>query len=386
MQGDRLVAAEQTQLARQSKNWGLLFINLGTPDSTSVRDVRRYLREFLSDPRVIDISPVGRWLLLHLFILPFRPKKSAHAYEKVWTDRGSPLLVHGRDLVAKVSAALGDEVRVELAMRYQNPSIASALKRFRDRGIDRLVVFPLFPQYSSAAWGSAVEKLGVEANRLWNVPAIQVVPPFFDHPAFIGACAAQAKPVLNDLSPDHVVISFHGLPERHVVKSDETGGTHCLQADSCCDAIINANRNCYRAHSFATARLLATALDLKPDQYTVAFQSRLGRSPWIKPYTDLLINELAEKGVKRLAVLSPSLVADCLETLEEIAIRADADFKARGGEVLHLVPSLNSEDVWIKAVIEILHDALSLETGGFAGVGGRASEGPGAADPASVPS
>lgn len=343
--------------------WGLMLLNLGTPDSTETRDVRRYLREFLSDPRVIDISPIGRALLLNLIILPFRPSKSAEAYRKVWTDRGSPLLFHGLDLRDKVAAALGETVKVELAMRYQNPSVASALKKYHEAGIDRIMVFPMFPQYSAAAFGSAVEKVYAEADRHWNVPTIQVVPPFFDHPAFIGAVAEQARPVLDDLKPDRVVMSFHGLPERHVIKSDSTGGRHCLQSSGCCERIVAANRNCYRAQSFATARFLAENLNIPADQYEVAFQSRLGRSTWIKPYTDLRLNEIAEQGVKRVAVLSPSFVADCLETLEEIEIRALEDFRSHGGEELRLVPSLNSTDVWVQAVVEILEDAAPFGPG-----------------------
>ncbi len=347
--------------------WGLMLVNLGTPDSTSTGDVRRYLREFLSDPRVIDISAVGRWLLLNLIILPFRPKKSAEAYRKIWTGRGSPLRFHGWDLARKVQAELGDECLVELGMRYQNPSIAEVLRRFRVAGIDRIVVFPLFPQYSSAAWGSAVEKVYVEANRLWNVPVIQVVPPFYDHAAYIGACAARARPVLEEMRPDRVVMSYHGLPERHVIKSDETGGRHCLATEGCCEGMVSANRNCYRAQCYATSRALAAELELEEGAWEVTFQSRLGRSPWIKPYTDLRINELAEAGVKRVVVLSPSFVADCLETLEEMEIRGAEDFRAHGGEELRLVGSLNSEDIWVRGVVRILRDAwnaVSCRSGG----------------------
>ena len=334
-----------------------MLVNLGTPDTTKTSDVRRYLREFLSDPRVIDLSPLRRWLLLNLFILPFRPKASAAAYRKIWTAAGSPLLFHGLDLAEKVSAALGGEVRVELAMRYQNPSIRAVLTRFLEAGVDRIIVLPLFPQYSSAAWGSAVEKVFVEAGRLWNVPTIQVVPPFFDHPAFVEACAAAARPVLADLAPDRVLMSFHGLPERHVRKSDVARGTHCLESGDCCVSIVTANRYCYRAQCFATARAIASSLNLNANDYEVTFQSRLGRSPWIKPYTDIRINELAEAGVKRVAVLSPSFVADCLETIEEIGLRARDDFRKRGGEELRLVPSLNAGDLWVRALLDITRDA-----------------------------
>jgi len=331
-------------------------LNLGTPDSTQVACVRRYLREFLSDPRVIDIPRLSRFLLLNLVILPFRPKASAEAYRKVWTDRGSPLMFHGTDLVDRVARALGDDAQVELAMRYQNPSVAAALDRFRAAGVGDIVVLPLFPQYSSAAWGSAVEKVFVEVGCRWNVPSIHVVPPFYDHPAYLEACASVARPVLDDFEPDRILMSFHGLPERQVIKSDDAGGTHCLRRSDCCDKIGVVNRNCYRAQSFATARALAARLGLTADDYEVAFQSRLGRSPWIRPYTDVRVRELAHSGVRRLAVLSPSFVADCLETIEEIGMRAADDFVAHGGEALRLVPSLNSEPVWVDALLRILAD------------------------------
>jgi ferrochelatase len=334
-----------------------MLVNLGTPEAPEAGPVRRYLREFLGDPRVLDMNPLGRWLLLHLVILPFRPRRSAAAYRKIWTERGSPLLAHARDLAAKVAAALGEgAAEVEVAMRYGAPSIASALERFRARGTDRIVVFPLFPQRSSAAWGSAVAKVFAEAGRLQEVPALHVVPPFYDDPRFLAAAQAVARPALAAFRPDRVVMSFHGLPERQVRKSDPSGA-HCLGSASCCDAIVAANRQCYRAQCFATARALAARLDLVPGSYDVAFQSRLGREPWIRPYFDRLVRELAGRGVKRLAVLSPAFVADCLETLEEIGIRAREDFRAHGGEDLLLVPSLNSEPAWVEAVASIAREA-----------------------------
>ena len=229
---------------------GFLLVNLGTPDSTSTPDVRRYLREFLSDPRVIDINAVKRWLLLNLIILPSRPRQTAHAYRKIWTARGSPLLFHGQDLVGKIRKALGEEIQVELAMRYQNPSIAASLEAFRENGVDEIIVFPLFPHNSSAAWGSAIVKVFEEAGKVWNVPAIQVVPPYYGHPAYIDAVATVARPILDDMKPDRVVMSYHGLPERHCLKSDASQGQHCLRSSSCCDAIVRANRNCYRAHCY----------------------------------------------------------------------------------------------------------------------------------------
>jgi ferrochelatase len=338
---------------------GLLLVNLGTPDAPRTQEVRRYLREFLSDPRVFDMHPVKRSLILNLFILPFRPSRSAEAYRKIWTERGSPLLFHTEDLAAKLRTRLGPEVRVELAMRYQSPSIAGALDRLRDASVDRVVVFPLFPQYSSAAWGSAVEKVFAEAGSRWNVPALEVVPPFYDHPAFLDAAAAVARRERAGFEADYFLMSFHGLPERQVTKSDLSPGGHCLR-DGCCASIVPANRYCYRAQCFATARGLAERLGLVEDRWEVTFQSRLGRDPWIRPFTDVRIVELARRGVRRLAVLSPAFVADCLETLEEIAIRGREDFIAHGGEDLRLVPSLNSEDVWADAVLDIARDGAVL--------------------------
>jgi ferrochelatase len=338
---------------------GLLLVNLGTPVAPRTPEVRRYLREFLSDPRVFDMHPVKRALVLNLFILPFRPAKSAEAYRKIWSDRGSPLLVHGEDLAAKLRARLGPGFAVELAMRYQSPSIASALDRLRDAGADRVIVFPLFPQYSSAAWGSAVEKVFEEASSRWNVPVLEVVPPFYDHPAFLDALAGIARRERAAFDADHFLISFHGLPERQVVKSDQTGGRHCLR-DGCCASIVPVNRFCYRAQCFATARGLAERLGLAEDRWEVTFQSRLGRDPWIRPFTDHRVIELARRGVKRLAVLSPAFVADCLETLEELALRAREDFVAHGGEELRLIPSLNSEDSWVDAMLRIMSERPSV--------------------------
>lgn len=341
---------------------GLLLLNLGTPDSTQTSDVRRYLREFLSDPRVLDINPIVRRLLLELLILPTRPRKSAAAYRTIWTDKGSPLLVYGLELAAKVQERLGDGIHVELGMRYQNPSIGAALEAFRSRAIDSIAVFPLFPQYSSAAWGSGVEQVYREASRGWNVPALQVIPPYYDHPAFIDAFRAVSVPVLEELRPDLVMMSFHGVPVRHVVKSDESspGQRHCRADETCCAAIVTANRHCYRAQCYATARALAKALGLAADRYEVAFQSRLGRDPWIQPYTDVRILELARAGVRRIAIACPSFVADCLETLEEIGDRARHDFREAGGEDLRLIPSLNAETAWADAIASITRESIYL--------------------------
>jgi len=329
---------------------GLLLVNTGTPDAPTVPAVRRYLREFLSDPRVIDLPSLPRWLLLNLVILPRRPRRSAAAYRRIWTDEGSPLLVHGRALAAGVRAALGDEVRVELGMRYGSPSIAEALGRLA--GVDALTVLPLFPQDSEAARGSAVAKVEEEVRRRGDLRSPRIVPAFFDHPAYLEAVAEVSRPALADFAPDRVLMSFHGLPERHVRKADPSG-THCLASPDCCDEMVDANRRCYRAQCLATARSLADRLDLGEDGCELSFQSRLGRAAWIGPATSDRVRALAESGTRRLAVLTPAFVADGLESLEEIGMEARDLFRAHGGEDLRLVPSLNAEPAWVRAVIEI---------------------------------
>jgi len=337
----------------------VLLLNLGTPDSPAVADVRRYLREFLSDPRVLDLNPVGRWMLLNLIILPFRPAKSARAYQSIWGegDNGSPLLFHSRGLTEGVRGALGPDYVVELGMRYGSPSIPSALTKLLAAHPAKLVVAPLFPQYSSAATGSAVERVYEILGKAWNVPAIETVPAFYDDPGFIASFTQVARPHLDAFRPDFVLFSYHGLPERHVRKSDPTQ-RHCLAKPGCCDVIGPANQYCYRAHCFATTRALAASLALPAERHSVAFQSRLGRTPWIHPYTDLVLPELAKAGKKRLAILCPAFVADCLETVEEIGIRAKAQWHALGGEDLLLVPSLNAQPVWIDTVARMVRGAV----------------------------
>ncbi len=288
---------------------GLLLINLGTPAAPTTAAVRRYLREFLSDPRVIDLHPLARTLLLELVILPTRPAKSAHAYRSIWDpQRGSPLLAHSKDLAAAVQRQLGADWVVELAMRYGEPSIASGLAALR--AVERIVVLPLYPQYAASSTATSVARVMELAAARWDVPPIDIVPAFHADPGFLAAATAVARPALEAARPDHVLFSFHGLPERQIKKSDASGA-HCLASETCCD---RGNPNCYRAQCFATARALAERLEVT--SYTICFQSRLGRTPWIRPHTDVLIDELAKQGKKRLAVLCPSFVADCLETLE----------------------------------------------------------------------
>jgi ferrochelatase len=341
-----------------SKKTGLLLVNLGTPESPRPVDVRPYLREFLMDPRVIDIPIWKRWPLVNLIIAPLRARASGVAYSKVWTDRGSPLLFHGQDLAEKIRLRLGPEIPVELAMRYGNPSIPAALHRLSEASVDRIVVFPLYPQYSSAATGSSLEKVFASASALWNVPSLQVVPPFFDHPGFIDACAEVARPHVERPGVERIFFSFHGLPERHVRKSDDGGG-HCLERDDCCDNIVAANRNCYRAQCYATARAMATRLGLPAESWIVCFQSRLGRDPWIRPYTDKLLAAEARAGRRKAVILSPAFVADCLETIEELGLRGAETWRENGGESLDLVPCLNADDAWADAAVSIARECSS---------------------------
>jgi ferrochelatase len=337
---------------------GVLLVNLGTPGSARTADVRRYLREFLGDPRVLDMHPIARKLLLEGVILPLRPRRSAAAYRCIWTEEGSPLLVWGRALRDGVAGALGSGFEVALGMRYGAPNIRSALDALREAGVDEIVVLPLFPQYSSAATGSALAKVFEELARWNDIPATHTIASFFDHPAFISAFAKTTQEQLAGFGADHVLFSYHGLPEAHVRASDATG-QHCLASQHCCDAIVDANRSCYRAHCFATTRALASALELEAEGHSVAFQSRLGRTPWIQPYTDLRLPELAAQGVKRLAVICPAFVADCLETLEEIDIRAAEQWRELGGEELRLVTSLNAEPAWVEGVASMVREQLA---------------------------
>lgn len=333
---------------------GLLLVNLGTPDAPRPPEVRRYLREFLSDPRVLDLPAPLRFLLLELVILPRRPRASAAAYRKIWRPEGSPLLVHGRALAAKVQARLGDAVQVELAMRYGQPAIAGALDRFAAAGVSRLVILPLYPQYSSAATGSSIERVLRLAAGRWNTPYLQIIPPFYDHPAYLAARAELARPFLEPAlgpAPERVFLSFHGLPERQIRKSDPSG-SHCLARADCCAAVGPANRYCYRAQCHASARLLAERLGVPQEQVIVCFQSRLGRSPWLSPATEEVLAAEARRGVRH-AVIIPAFVADCLETLEELAIRGAEIWRQNGGETLQVVPALNAGDRFADAVVEI---------------------------------
>lgn len=335
---------------------GVLLVQLGTPMSPAVGDVRTYLRQFLGDPRVLDIPAPARALLLNAVILPFRPRRSAHAYRQIWTEAGSPLTIHTTELARRVQERLGDGFRVTVGMRYQHPSLAVAVNELVAAGCTRLVVLPLFPQYASTSTGSATEAALEEMGKRWNVPGVVVLGSFYDDPGFIDALAETTRPHLDAFQPDHVLFSCHGLPEKHIRKSDPTG-ERCLASRQCCDVIVDANRFCYRAQSYATTRAVADRLGLEEGNFTTTFQSRLAGQKWIEPYTDRVLPELYDGGVRRLAVLTPSFTADCLETLEEIGIRGRSQWEELGGEGFLLVPCLNAEPRWAEAVAEMVLEA-----------------------------
>ena len=325
---------------------GVLLINLGSPDSTSVADVRKYLGEFLMDPRVLDVAWPIRWCVVNLAILPKRPAQSAEAYEQIWTKEGSPLVVTSRNVQRELHRRVGEDFVVELAMRYQNPSIESAISRLRGQGVTDLLVFPMVPHYAMSSFETAVVRAQEVAARLAPEIKLKIAEPYFNEPDYIASLVASAQSFLNS-GYDHLLFSFHGLPERHLRKANPG---HCLATPDCCESPDPAHRTCYRAQCLATARAVVAAAGVPADKFSISFQSRLGREPWLKPYTDHVLPQLAGNGVKNLLVICPAFVSDCLETLEEIALRGRETFLEAGGTDLTLIPCLNEHPRWIEAL------------------------------------
>jgi len=334
----------------------LLLVNLGTPDAPTVDAVKPYLGEFLMDKRVISIPTLLRWILVNVIILNTRPKKSAAAYQKVWTDEGSPLRIAHDKLTDAVKQALDDDdtvgadVVVDAAMRYGQPSIKSVVQRLQGQGVERFVVFPLYPQYASSTTGTVMEEVMDIVRTCTTVPAVAQVPAFFDDDAFIDATLAAGAELHTAFNPDHVLFSFHGLPQEHLTDAHPQ---HCLSSSSCCERVGAENRFCYRAQCTQTAKAIAGKLGLDDDGWSMSFQSRLGKAEWIRPYTDDVVEQLAKDGKKRLAVYCPAFVADCLETLEEIGMEAKEEFIAAGGEDLQLIPCVNDHPVWVDGVVQL---------------------------------
>lgn len=327
----------------------ILLINLGTPDNASVSDVRRYLDEFLMDRRVIDIPTLRRAFVVKGIIVPFRASASTKLYKEIWdNETGSPLMYYSIRQQQLLQEQLGDEYHVELAMRYQNPSIESALKNLQKMGVDSIRIIPLFPQYASATNGSVIDKV-MEIMRHWETfPQLSFVNQFYDDKLMLDVFAENAK-VHGLENYDHFLFSYHGLPVRQLKKIDPYR-THDCENDGCREHITEENKFCYLAQSYATTRLLAERMGLKPESYTVCFQSRLGKTPWIQPYTSDVLKEVAAKGKKRLLVLCPAFVADCLETIYEIGTEYGEEFAELGGEKVQLVESLNDHPKWIESL------------------------------------
>ena len=325
---------------------GVLLVNLGSPDSTSVKDVRRYLREFLMDANVLDIPFLSRLLIVNLLILPLRPGRSAEAYRKIWTPEGSPLVVISHKVTAALRARVG--LPIELAMRYQKPSIEKGLRALLAKQVDEILVIPLYPHYALSSYETVVLKVRGVLARIGPQVRLRLVPPFFDEADYVRALVASATPYLRQ-PHDYLLFSFHGLPERHLRKTDPTR-SHCLARPDCCQVSHVAHQTCYRAQAFRTVQAFVAAGGIPAGQYGVAFQSRLGRDPWLKPYTDLELERLPKTGVRNLLVICPAFVSDCLETLEEIGLRGREAFRQAGGSDLTLIPCLNENPFWIEAL------------------------------------
>ena len=335
---------------------GVLLVNLGSPEAPTPDAVGPYLKEFLMDPEVVDIPAVLRWILVHVLIVPRRAKASAALYQKIWTEDGSPLLANSRAFTNAVAEEFENaNLRIALGMRYGKPSIQSALEDLEPQKLDRLIVFPLYPQYAQSSTLTVKNKVREVIRALpGSIPEPEWIEPFYHDACYIEAVRAVSEGPLKDFDPDLALFSFHGVPERHLKREHAT----CLATPGCCDQITEVNRNCYRAQCIATARSVAEALEIPSERYTVAFQSRLGRTPWIQPFTDHVIQALPGRGIKRLAVLSPSFVADCLETLDEIENRERERFLAAGGDELILIPSLNSDPAWVQAAAGMIRGAI----------------------------
>ena len=334
---------------------GVLLVNLGSPDSPAVGDVRRYLREFLMDGRVMDAPCLTRFFLVHFMILPFRPRASASAYRKIWLPEGSPLVLISKKVCETLQSRL--DVPVELAMRYQNPRIEKAIDNLLEHSVDQLLLVPLFPHYAMSSFETAVERVRTVLHSKAPVVKLVVQPPYFDQPDYIQALATSARETL-DRGYDHLLFSFHGLPEHQLVKTDPTG-IHCLAAKDCCSGDHPSHNTCYRAQCYKTVAAFVNTAGIPREKYSVSFQSRLGRKPWLKPYTDLELPRLAKRGIKRILVICPAFVSDCLETVEEIGMRGKDIFLQAGGESLDLIPCLNEHPLWLDTLENMTRNFLS---------------------------
>ncbi|MEP6950303.1 MAG: ferrochelatase [Ginsengibacter sp.] len=326
---------------------GILLMNLGSPDSTEVSDVKKYLNQFLMDERVIDKPWLLRALLVRGIIVPFRAPKSAEAYKTIWTEQGSPLIVNTKELQKTLQSNV--EEPVEIAMRYGNPTPEAAFDNLlkRNPSIREVVALPLYPHYAMSSYETAVEYAKEIYEKKKYPFKLSFIEPFYNEPRYLDALAENIRPFLKE-PYDQLLFSYHGIPGRHIRKSDITG-SHCLHTENCCEVNSPAHAHCYRHQVFTTTKLVTEKLHISPDKYRVSFQSRLGKG-WLTPFTDIRLKELPAEGIKKLLIVCPAFVSDCLETLEEIAIRGKEIFMEAGGESFTMIPCLNVHPLWVKAI------------------------------------
>jgi ferrochelatase len=329
----------------------VILLNVGTPDSSSVKDVRKYLSEFLNDPRIIDIPWLLRKILVNLIIVPFRAPKSAKLYQLLWTEKGSPLLFHSYSVMEKLQNLMGEEYSIFVAMRYGNPNIRDIMLEIKNSGFEKLIVVPMFPHYASSSSGTAIEAVMKQISKWAVMPELKFTGQFYSHPQFIEAFAEKIR-AYHPENYDHIIFSYHGLPLSHIASVHP--GMDC---ESCtCDKIFPDHGTfCYKATCYETTRLLAAKLGLSSEKYSQGFQSRLSNK-WLKPFTDKLLVQKAEEGVKRILIVAPAFVADCLETTVELGIDYKNLFKQAGGNDLNFVESLNDSPLWLDALKNIIEN------------------------------
>ncbi|MFL1894334.1 ferrochelatase [Aquimarina sp. 2-A2] len=338
---------------------GVLLVNLGSPDSTDPKDVKKYLGEFLMDPRVIDVPTWARTLLVKGIILNTRPKKSAEAYQKIWWKEGSPLIVLSQRLQEKVSSF--SDVPIGLAMRYGKMNIKDGLQQLNDQGVDEVLIVPLYPQFAMATTETILVLAEELRKEFFPHMRFSDLPPFYNNEAYIKVLAKSIAEQLENLDYEHLLFSYHGVPERHIRKSDVTK-SHCKIDGSCCQTASAAHQFCYRHQCYETTRLVAEELQLKPDTFSTSFQSRLGFDPWLQPYTDRTIERMGKQGVKKMAIVTPAFVSDCLETLEEIAMEGEEIFHEVGGKEFTTIPCLNDRDDWAQTLSSWINEWAEVKT------------------------
>lgn len=332
---------------------GVLLVNLGSPDSPTAKDVKPYLDEFLMDGRVIDVPPLLRNLLVRGIILQTRPKKSAKAYAKIWWEEGSPLIVISERFADKVKKHT--ELPVVLGMRYGSGSIKEGLQQLADQNVDEVLLVPLYPHYAMSSYETVVVKAMEDQQKYFPKMRMTTMPAFYRSPDYIKVLGDSIAEGLEGFAYDHVLFSYHGIPERHIRKSDPTK-FHCKIDGSCCSINSVAHHTCYRHQCYDTTELVKAYLGLPDDKVSSSFQSRLAGDPWLKPYTDYEFERLAKEGKTKLAVITPAFVSDCLETLEEIAMEGEEEFKEAGGEEFKHIPCLNDRDQWVALMAKWIKD------------------------------